>query len=165
MPNVRTREAELGELVEAGAQQVVSALRDGCAEGLSVEQLSELLGAACRQRNRIESAITALIGAVDAAAGEAAEEGDLTMGLSCASWLAHNLQISPSAAQAQVRLARRLPSLPGVAAAFERGDLSAQHAGVIARSVEQVARGGGDAGLAEDLLLSEARVRDPRDLL
>jgi hypothetical protein len=36
---------------------------------------------------------------------------------------------------------------------------------VVARSVEQVARGGGDAGLAEKLLLGEAGERDPRDLL
>jgi len=162
---MRTRVAELAELLEAGAQQVVGALRTASGEGLSPRQLTELLGAAFRQRNRIEAAITAVIGAVDAAAEQAGEEGDLTGGLSCAAWLAHNLHIGSGAAHAQVRLARRLPSLPAVAAAYERGDLSPQHAGVIARSVEQVAGGGADAGLAEDLLLGEARVRDPRDLL
>jgi hypothetical protein len=35
----------------------------------------------------------------------------------------------------------------------------------VARSVEQVARGGGDPGQAERLLLGEAGERDPRDLL
>jgi len=162
---MRTRVAELAELLEAGAQQVVGALRTASGEGLSPRELTELLGAAFRQRNRIEAAITGVIGAVDAAAEQAAEEGDLTGGLSCAAWPAHNLHIGSGAAHAQVRLARRLPSLPATAAAYERGDLSPQHAGVIARSVEQVARGGADAGLAEDLLLGEARVRDPRDLL
>jgi hypothetical protein len=156
---------ELTELVEAGAQQVIDALGGATAEGLSPRQLTDLLGAALRQRNRIEAAITAVVGAVDVAADRAADEGDLTMGLSCASWLAHNLHISPSAAHAQVRLARQLASLPATAAAFERGDLSPQHASVVARSVEQVARGGGDARVAEDLLLQEASGRDPRSLL
>ena len=75
------------------------------------------------------------------------------------------LQISSSAAYAQVRLARQLPYLPATASAFERGELSPQHASVVVRSVEMVARGGGDPGDAEALLLEEARQRDPRDLL
>jgi len=165
MPNVRTRVAELSELVEAGAQQVVDALRAAAAEGLSPRQLTEVLGVAIRQRNRIEAAITGVIGAVDAAARRADAEGDLTEGLSCASWLAHNLHISPSAAHAQVRLARQLPSLPVVAAAYDRGELSPQHASVVARAVEQVARGDGDTGVAEKVLVQEAGGRDPRDLL
>jgi hypothetical protein len=162
---MRTRVEELTELVEAGAGQVVVALRGAAAEGLTPRQLTDLLGAALRQRNQIEAAITAVIGAVDAAAERASEEGDLTMGLSCATWLVHNLHISSGAAHAQVRLARQLPSLPATAAAFERGELSPQHAGVVARSVERVSRGGGDVRVAEDLLLRQARERDPRDLL
>jgi hypothetical protein len=165
MPNVRTRVEELTELVETSAQQFVGALRGAAGEGLTPRELTDLLGAALRQRNRIEAAITAVIGAVEVAADRADDAGDLTMGLSCASWLAHNLNISPSAAHAQVRLARQLPSLAATAAAFERGDLSPQHAGVVARSVEHVARGGGDARAAEDLMLQEATGRDPRDLL
>jgi hypothetical protein len=162
---MHSRGSELTELVEAGTRQVVGALRAASAESLSVHQMTELLGAALRQRNQIDSAVTALIGAVDAAAERAADDGALTMGLSCATWLAHTLHISSSAAHAQVRLARQLPSLPATAAAFERGELSGQHASVVARSVEQVARGGGDPGLAEKLLLGEAGGRDPRDLL
>ena len=162
---MRTRCSELTELVEAGSRQVVSALRGAAAEGLSINEMTEVLGAALHERNRIDAALTRLVGAVDAAAEQAHEEGELTMGLSCASWLAHTLHISSSAAHAQVCLARQLPSMPATASAFEFGDLSAQHAGVIARSVEQVARGGGDTGLAEELLLQEARGRDPRDLL
>ena len=165
MPNMRTRVAELTELVEAGAEQVVGALRAASGEGLSPRQLTDLLGAAVRQRNRIEAAITAVIGAVDAAAEQAGEEGDLTMGLPCATWLVHKCHISPGAAHAQVRLARQLPTLPATATAYERGELSPQHASVVARSVEHVARGGGDAELAEKLLLHEAGGRDPRDLL
>jgi Domain of unknown function (DUF222) len=162
---MRTRQAELAELVEAGAQQIVGALRAACSEGLSVLELTDLLGVAFRRRNQIDAAVTHTIGAVDAAAAQAKEAGELTMGLSCASWLAHTLHISSSAAHAQVRLARQLPSMPATAAAFERGELSPQHATVVARSVEHVARGGGDAGRAERLLLGEAGARDPRDLL
>src|SRR4030081_549697 len=109
---MRTRCSELTELVEAGSRQGASALRAASAEGLSVHQMTELLGAALRQRNQIDSAVTSLIGAVDAAAEKAADDGALTMGLSCATWLAHTLHISSSAAHAQVRLARQLPSLP-----------------------------------------------------
>ena len=159
------RETELAELVEAGAQQIVGALRAACDEGFSVPQLTELLGVALRQRNRFDAAVTHTIGAVDAAAEQAMEAGELTMGLSCAAWLSWQLHISSSAAHAQVRLARQLPSMPATLAAFERGELSSQHAGVISRSVEHVARGGADAGLAERMLLHEAGERDPRDLL
>src|ERR1700716_905464 len=151
--NMHSRCSELTELVEAGSRQVVGALRVASAEGLSVRQMTELLGAAPRQRNQIASAVTSLIGAVDAAAEKAADDGSLTLGLSCATWLAHNLHISSSAAHAQVRLARQLPSLPATAAAFERGELSGQHASVVARSVERGARGGGGPGQAERLAL------------
>jgi Domain of unknown function (DUF222) len=162
---MRARQTELAELVEAGAQQIVGALRAACSEGLSVLELTELLGVTLRRRNQIDAAVTRTIGAVDTAAAQAKEAGELTMGLSCANWLAHTLHISSSAAHAQVRLARQLPSMPATAAAFERGELSPQHATVVARSVEHVVRGGGDAGRAERLLLGEARARDPRGLL
>src|SRR5207237_7615505 len=62
------------------------------------------------------------------------------------------------------RLARQLPSLPETNKAFERGDLSSQHAGVVARSVEMVTHGGGDPLEAEVRLLQEAQYRNPRDL-
>jgi hypothetical protein len=39
-------------------------------------------------------------------------------------------------AHAQVHLARRLTSLPATATAFQRGELSPQHASVIVRGVE-----------------------------
>src|SRR5207302_901679 len=63
-----------------------------------------------------------------------------------------------------VRLARQLPSLPHTNKAFERGELSSQHASMVARSVEMVVRGGGNPGEAEVRLLQEAQYRNPRDL-
>ncbi|HYW24586.1 MAG TPA: hypothetical protein VE953_10500, partial [Terriglobales bacterium] len=60
-----TRGTELAELVEAGARQIVAALGAACDEGLSIPQLTELLGVALRQRNRIDAAVTRTVGAVD----------------------------------------------------------------------------------------------------
>jgi hypothetical protein len=111
----------------------------------------------------MDAAVSSAISALDQAA-QKAPDGELTAGLSCAAWLSQNLRISSSAGYAQVRLARQLPSLPDTASAFERGDISPQHASVVARSVELVTRGGGDPGDAENLLLEEAMQRDPRDL-
>lgn len=165
LPGVSALGSELTELVTTGAQQMVAALRRAAVESDSVEELTEVLRVAYIQRNQIDSALTRVIGALDLIADRGGRDGELTMGLSCATWLAHNLQISSGAAHAQVQLARQLPGLPATAAAFERGELSGQHASVVARSVEHVARGGGDAAVAEELLLLEAKRRDPRNLL
>jgi hypothetical protein len=53
---MHSRCSELTELVEAGSRQIVGALRIASDEGLSVRQMTELLGAALRQRNQMESA-------------------------------------------------------------------------------------------------------------
>ena len=132
-------------------------------DGLTVHGMTEVLKSAMSDRNRLEAAVTGAIGALDRVA-ERVPDGELTAGLSCATWLSHHCQISSSAAYAQVRLARQLPFLPDTAEAFERGEISPQHASVVARSVEMVARGDGDTGEAEARLLKEARQRDPRDL-
>jgi hypothetical protein len=156
-------QAELSRLVQAGADQVVGALRRAIAEDLDVAALTDLLAVALTQRNRIDAAVTGAIGALD----QATERANLepTLALSAATWLNHTLRVGASAAHAQVRLARRLPGLPETAAAFERGEVSGQHASVIARTVEQVTRGGGEAREAERLLLQEAQRREPRGLL
>ena len=162
---MRTVTAELSRRIHSGSQEIVAALREAASAGhrLDSDDLTDLLKIAFSEHYRIQAALTGAIGALDAVA-EKAPDGELTMGLTCATWLSHNLQISSSAAYAQVRLARQLPSLPSTAAAFDRGELSPQHASVIARSVEQVVRGGGDPVEAESLLLQEAQERDPRDL-
>ena len=161
---MRTDGTEFIQLVEAGSQQIVGALRQAAAQGLDVEGLTDVLKVAFSCRNQVDAAVTSAIGALDQAA-EKAPDGEVTMALSCATWLSHNLQVSSSTAHAQVLLARRLPSLPATATAFQRGELSPQHASVVVRGVEAVERGGGEAGPAEALLLQEARQRDPRDLL
>jgi len=163
---MRTVTAELSQRIQSGAQEIVGALRQAATgnEPLDTEDLTDLLKVVFSNRNQIEAAITGAIGALDQAC-EKAPDGEATMALSCATWLSLNTQISSSAAYAQVHLARQLPSLPGTASAFERGELSPQHASVVIRSVEYVVRGGGDPEQAEALMLQEAQERDPRDLL
>jgi Domain of unknown function (DUF222) len=156
-------QAEWCQLIRSGMDQIVDALRGAAGGDLDPEQLTEILGAVFCQRNRLDAAVSRAVGALHGAA-ERAPDGELTRGLDCATWLSHTLQISSSAAYAQVRLARQLPGLPDTAAAFERGELSAQHASVIARSVEAVIRGGGNPSLAEGMLLEEAGKRDTRSL-
>ena len=163
--NMRTAAADITDLIHSSAEALVGALRRACSDGLDVDELTQVLSAVSRQRNRIDSAVSGVIGTLDRVVEQAADQGDLTMGMSCATWLSHNLQISSSAAHAQVEMARRLPGLPATAGAFERGDLSPLHTSAVLRSVEQVARGGGDAGLAERAMLHEAGQRDPRNLL
>jgi hypothetical protein len=155
--------AELSKLVQSGAEQAVSALRRAAAEGLDVDEMTDLLRVAFAQRNRLDAAVTGAIGALDQATARASLLP--TMALSTGAWLSHTLHVSSSTGHAQVQLARRLPSLPETSAAFERGELSGQQAGVIARGVEAVLHGGGDATDAETLMLQESRHRDPRDLL
>lgn len=161
---MRTTAVELSQLIRSGSQQIVGALRRAAADGLDVDDLTDLLKVAFTHRNQIDAAVSGAIGVLDQAA-EQAPDGEMTMALSCATWLSYNLQISSSAAHAQVHLARQLPSLPATAAAFERGEISPQHASVIVRAVESVARSGGEPDQAEALMLQEAHRRDPRDLL
>src|ERR1700737_2375524 len=161
---MRTTVTEISEIIRPGSQQIVGGLCAAAAEDLDTNELTDLMKLAFSCRNQIDAALTGAIGTLDRAT-EKAPDGELTMALSCATWLSHHLHISSSAGYAQVHLARQLPSLPDTAAAFDRGELSPQHAGVIVRSVEQVVRGGGEPGQAEALMLQEAGERDPRDLL
>src|SRR5437773_9895722 len=134
---MRTITAELSQRIRSGIEEAVDALRSAAGGDFDAGELTDLLGVAFSHRNRLDAALTGAVGALDRVA-EKAPDGELTMGLTCATWLSHNLQISSSAAYAQVRLARQLPSLPSTTAAFDRGELSPQHASVVARSVEQV---------------------------
>ena len=159
--------AEVSKRIQSCMDQIVAELRGAASEvrsdRVSVFEMTEVLKTAFANRNRFDAALSRAVGALDKAT-EQAPDGELTVGLSCPQWLTENLQISSSAGYAQVRLARQLPSLPDTSKAFERGELSSQHASVVARSVEMVVRGGGDPIEAEGRLLEEARYRDPRDL-
>src|SRR5712691_10192145 len=135
---MRSSVEDISSLIHSGSQQIVSALQRASAEGLDSHQLTDLLQTAFSERNRIDAALTSTIGALDSAV-EAAPGGELTLALSCATWLSHNLPISSSSAHAQVRIARQLfpppcgegqgggdgclpfPALPSTTQAFRRG--------------------------------------------
>jgi hypothetical protein len=157
-----SRAAEISQLIHSGTQQIVDGLRRAASEGLSVLELSEVLKDAFTGRNQVDCSLSLAIAAFQ----QAVEFPDdkLTLGRGAAAWLSETLHISSSAAYAQLHLARRLPSMPDTAAAFERGELSGQHAGVVSRTVESVQRGGGDVARAEKEMLQEAVGRDPRGL-
>jgi hypothetical protein len=156
--------AELSGRLRSASKEIVDVLRHAVSDGLNTGQLTDLLTVAFVGRNQIDAAVSSAVGALDRAVAKA-PGGELTGGLSCATWLCENLHVSSSAAYAQVHLARQLPFLPATAEAFGRGELSPQHASVVVRCVEQVIRGGGDREQAETLMLQEAQQRDPRELL
>jgi hypothetical protein len=161
---MRPRVHELAKLINDGTDMIVQALRRAAAEGLDAGELTDLLKVAFADRNRVEFATLGAIGALARAADED-PDGRQTGGLDCTAWLAHQLDINSSQANAQVRLAQRLPALPATSAALERGELSGSHAGVVSRIAEMVERGGGEARAAETLMLQEVHGRDPRELL
>jgi hypothetical protein len=148
--------------VESGSCRVIGALKDAAAL-LPPEELTELLKTAFRYRNAIDAALSHAVGSLDCATRNVPDR-KLTQGLDAHEWLSSTLQITLSAAYAQVQLAREMPKLPGVACAFAVGEISSQHASVVARCVKAVERAGGPRKEAETRLLEEARGRDPRDL-
>lgn len=129
---------------------------------LEADALRSLIKAAFAQRNRLDAAISSLVGALD----QHSHVDDGSSGYSStATWLRDELLLTDSAAYGQVRLARQLRHLPDTASKFARGEVSYQHAVAVARTVEAVVLGGGPAGDAEALSLREAKVCSPRDLL
>jgi hypothetical protein len=68
---MRTDGTEFIQLVEAGSQQIVGALRQAAAEGLDVEGLTDVLKVAFSCRNQVDAGVTGAIGALDQAAEKA----------------------------------------------------------------------------------------------
>ncbi len=82
-------------------------------------------------------------------------------------WLSSALRLRPEEAGRAVKLARDLDAhLPSTREALAAGDLSADHAEVIARSVRKLPSEAGPEkrAEAEQLLVKEARTFDPKDL-
>jgi hypothetical protein len=59
--------------------------------------------------------------------------------VSTAGWLRAACRLSPGVARARVRLARRLPDLPATQVAFAAGEITAEHARLVATAVEELA--------------------------
>ena len=84
-----------------------------------------------------------------------------------AAWLSGTLQMRPEKAGRAVKLARDLDTeLPSTREALRAGEISADHADVIARSVRKLPAwvGVDDRVGAEQVLLDKARIFDPKDL-
>ena len=116
-------------------------------QGLMAQTQAEFL-AAVREADRREVAKTS--GAANTAA-----------------WLSGRLRMRPEEAGRAVKLARDLDShLPSTREALTAGELSADHADVIARSVRKLPAEAGPEkrAEAEQLLVKEARTFDPKDL-
>lgn len=74
---MRTDGTEFVQLVEAGSQQIVGALRRAAVDGLDVEGLTDVLKVAFSCRNQVDAAVTGAIGALDRTA-EKAPHGEVT---------------------------------------------------------------------------------------
>src|SRR5215472_11797262 len=135
-----------------------------CAElDLSTHRLAEFVGETLTLRNKLDAALTRLIGNLDERMR--AEQDPDDPSLSCAAWLREEHHLNNGAAWAQVRLARQLGELPRTRTAFAAGFLSLPHATAVARTVDRVVAGGGRAQDAEPALVREAMRRTPSDLL
>jgi Domain of unknown function (DUF222)/HNH endonuclease len=78
--------------------------------------------------------------------------------LSTAGWLRAACHLSPGVAADRVRLARRLPSLPTTHAAFSAGEISYDHARLVATAVTELADALGPSAAASD---NQDRAVDP----
>ena len=101
---------------------------------LSVLSVAELADGICLRAGRIAAAEAELLLWV---AEFDRREGWAGSGLlSCAHWLSWKVGLSPGAAREQVRVARRLPELPELAAAFADGRVSYSKVRAITRIAE-----------------------------
>jgi hypothetical protein len=120
--------------------------------GLIVE-LEELIEA----RDRLDAAIASRLQAADAIDATVDECGRSTRG-----WLVEEMRRSPAEARRSVFVARSLPIHPTVAAAFDAGDISAEHARMIVSCVRELHDEQHE--WATDVLLDAARSLDPTTL-
>jgi hypothetical protein len=72
--NMRT-DADITDLIQSSADALVCALRRAPSHGLDVHELTEVLSAVSRQRNRIDSAVSGVIGTLDRVVEQAADRG------------------------------------------------------------------------------------------
>ncbi|HKX71926.1 MAG TPA: DUF222 domain-containing protein [Acidimicrobiales bacterium] len=93
---------------------------------LDDRELAELAVAMHRQQSRLAAATTRVTAALDAR-GVWGEDGSR----SCGAWLARRCRLPLGQARAEVRLGRRLSTMPETRAAFGAGDITARHAAVL----------------------------------
>jgi hypothetical protein len=118
-----------------------------------VETLEQLYEA----RDRLDAVIAHRLQAADVIDATADECGRSTRG-----WLVEELRRSPAEARRSVFVARSLPIHPKVAAAFDAGDISAEHTRVIISCLRELHDAERD--WATDVLVDAARSVDPMTL-
>ncbi len=110
-------------------RDVVDCLQALDAAALTDDELSELVVALHTESARLDAARTSLTGVWDARGvwdHDGAKSG--------AAWIAHRTHCPRGVADGEVRLARRLRSMPATTAALEAGSISADHARRLARA-------------------------------
>jgi hypothetical protein len=113
-----------------------------------------------RAINRLESERTRRVRSFDSSADFAPEDAS-----SSAAWLSEHLHLTPNAAYAMVRTARRLEETPDAERAFASGDFGFVHAMIVSRTIEQVrAAAPRQCGQAERYLVEQARTSNVSDL-
>ena len=152
---------ERGNWTSAEVFQRINSLLDQ----LSSEDLNSLPASAMgedqialqRIENRVKAEALRRLRRFDSGQGYAS-----TLALSAKAWLRWKCNLSYPAASNQVEVARALESLPQTTQAFADGDISYQHASLIARTSEQL--GERMEAHAEEILVDAAKKLDPFNL-
>ncbi|HKR98702.1 MAG TPA: DUF222 domain-containing protein, partial [Candidatus Dormibacteraeota bacterium] len=133
-------------------ESAVDALAAETLDEMDVEVLGDVLVRASRAMNRLESEQTRRLRRFEELGGPAQDGA-----LSTTSWMRWKLRMSGPAAAERMEVAKQIPLLAETDQAFRNGDLTFQHAAVVARAVSDV---GIDAVMhAEpDLLRAAAQV-------
>ncbi len=126
------------------------------------DEMAEVLGAVHTVKAQLDALSLAVVREADRQ-----DVAKTVGGANTAAWLSGTLRLRPEEAGRAVKLARDLDTvLPSTREALAAGEISAEHAEVIARSVRKLPA---EAGLekraeAEQLLVGDARIFDPKDL-
>ena len=151
-PSVGDLGDRLGAVLDEVAGQDVELLRS--------DQAAAWLKTIQRAINRLESERTRRVRAFDASGDFAPEDAS-----SSAAWLSEHLNLTPNAAYALVRTARRLEETPDAERAFASGEFGFVHAMIVSRTIEQVRAAAPErCGQAERFLVEEARTSNASDL-
>jgi len=119
-----------------------------------VEEIGEDLKELFRHRNTIDAEIQRRLPRFEKGEGYTADGC-----LSAKAWLRWNCHLTFSAASERVEVARQLESLELTSRALAEGEISYQHAAMIARAAERL--GERFEGPAEEILVELARKEDP----
>ncbi len=154
---MHSNRSDVLDTVHQAVDGLVETVAGGGVRDLTHEELTELTATVRREQARLDAVLMEAVGEVDAR-GSYTLDGALTAG----AWLRMTTRLTPGEASATVRTARVLRSgaLPQVRAALGAGEVSGEHAKVIARAVVDAPAGA--VALIEPEVLHAARTADVR---